>query len=389
MTVRKRLSSALNVFLVLWACGQAAGCAPVHRDPAPPPSDAVLRAEPWPEAGRNFRSDPRWLGGDGASSVDLGNGRVLWLFGDTFVDPRGSGDRHRAEIVRNTVAIQTGPDPARADIAFFWGQGPAGVPDAFFPHAGPDWYWPGDGILIERHVVVFLMTVGPAENELKFAAVGWAAVIIDNPEASPPAWHLRALQAPENRFGIVVGSASVLRSGEFVYAFGARPETRDVFLARWPARSFAQGDLSDMEWWTGDTAGWVPDAGLLAGSKKGPEPVFSDGQMEFTVEFVPARNRWLQVQTQSFLEPFLAARWAEHLTGPWSAMQDFYRPEALGRPGLLLYAGKSHPECTGAPFVFTYAVNSLDPDTLLRDKGIYYPEFLKGVLHAPGAPAVP
>src|SRR5215467_7748298 len=42
-------------------------------------------AAPWPEADCIFRSDPRWLGADAAFSVDLGQGRVLWLFGDSFV----------------------------------------------------------------------------------------------------------------------------------------------------------------------------------------------------------------------------------------------------------------------------------------------------------------
>jgi hypothetical protein len=39
----------------------------------------------WPEAGELFHSDPRWLGADAAFSIDLGQGRVLWMFNDTFV----------------------------------------------------------------------------------------------------------------------------------------------------------------------------------------------------------------------------------------------------------------------------------------------------------------
>jgi hypothetical protein len=311
--------------------------------------------------------------------VDLEDGRVLWLFGDSFVEPRGSGDRHKAEIVRNTVAIQTGNDPSRASVAFFWGRDSAGGgAGAFFPHEGPQWYWPGDGIRIERHLIVFLMTIGPADNELGFAAVGWAAVFVENPEDSPAVWDLRSLRTPADRFGIVVGSSSVLEWEGFVYAFGTRPETRNVFLARWQAASLARGDLSEPAWWTGESAGWVRNAGLSAGSDVKPEPVFSKGQMEFSVEYVPVLDRWLQVQSKSFMEPFLAARWAARLTGPWSSTKAFYRPEAVGQPGLLLYAGKSHPECTGAPFVFTYAVNTLDAEKILRDKSIYYPEFLKG-----------
>lgn len=31
----------------------------------------------WPEADKLFHSDPRWLGADGAFSIDLGGGRVV------------------------------------------------------------------------------------------------------------------------------------------------------------------------------------------------------------------------------------------------------------------------------------------------------------------------
>jgi len=337
-------------------------------------------AEPWPEASRNFRSDPRWLGGDGASTVDLGEGRVLWLFGDSFVDPAGTGDRRRAHIVRNSVAVQTGTDPALGGVAFFWGRGTGGEPEAFFPSPGPRWYWPGDGIVVQGRLVVFLMNVGAADNQLGFAADGWAAVHVPNPEASPADWAPRVLEPPDDRFGIVVGSSSVVGAGGFVHAFGTRPETREVFLARWPDASVAQGDLSGMAWWCGDGPGWVPDDSLRSGFPAAPWPVFSGGQMEFSVEYVPARGRWLQVQTQSILDPRLAARWAERLTGPWGLPAAFYRPEAAGQPTLLVYAGKAHPECSGAPLVLTYAVNTLDAERILGDTRIYYPEFLKGRL---------
>ena len=91
-----------------------------------PPSSDLLHAEPWPEADVLFRSDPRWLGADDAHSVDLGGGRVLWLFADTFVStarpgwPRLLPARRTAAMIRNSVAIQSGYDPSTASIAFYW-----------------------------------------------------------------------------------------------------------------------------------------------------------------------------------------------------------------------------------------------------------------------------
>src|SRR5208282_6632981 len=61
-------------------------------------------ATPWPEADKLFHSDPRWLGADAAFSIDLGQGRVLWMFNDTFVARKPGEDRSHSAFVRNTVA---------------------------------------------------------------------------------------------------------------------------------------------------------------------------------------------------------------------------------------------------------------------------------------------
>src|SRR5689334_15647058 len=66
---------------------------------------------PYPEGDRLFHADPRWLGGDAAISVPLSSDRVLWLFGDSFVDETAPYTRSEATFVHNTVAVQTGTDP--------------------------------------------------------------------------------------------------------------------------------------------------------------------------------------------------------------------------------------------------------------------------------------
>ena len=60
-----------------------------------------------------FHSDDRWRGADGAYSTLLPDGRVLWLFGDTFVTEQAVRARAGSTMVHNTVAVQSSTDAAR------------------------------------------------------------------------------------------------------------------------------------------------------------------------------------------------------------------------------------------------------------------------------------
>ena len=50
------------------------------------------------------RGRPRWLGGDGAYSIDLGGDRTLWLFGDSFI---ATSDAHLGTLSRSGPYVRT------------------------------------------------------------------------------------------------------------------------------------------------------------------------------------------------------------------------------------------------------------------------------------------
>jgi hypothetical protein len=348
----------------------------------PPPeganSSAVhIEAKPWPEADALFRKDPRWQGADDAYSVDLGSKRVLWLFADSFIARGDSNTRRGATMVRNSLAIQHGYDPSSASIKFYWG-GQDDTPTSFFQETPDVWYWPGHGIRINDLLLIFLMQVRKIDTGLGFEVFGWTAIAVDNPDEKPNNWKVRWLHSPENSFGVVVGSASILRIEDYIYAFSAKEPggTHDVYLVRWPVSKAVKGDLSEPCWWNGEKEGWIAQRQL----KQRPTVVFSGGQTEFTVHFETKLRRFLQVQTVGFGVADVSARWAEKLTGPWSDLQPFYRPNESNQGGVFVYAGKSHPELIGADLVLTYVVNNSDFGKLVNDASIYYPRFLKATL---------
>jgi hypothetical protein len=327
----------------------------------------------WPEADELFRRDPHWIGADGAYSVDLGDERTLWLFGDTWVDPSGRKRRGEGRMIRNSVAIQTGADPSRARIAFYWGGSP-GEPGSFFPERGRYWFWPGHGIRLDDRLLLFLMRVTSSDSGLGFRAAGWDAVAIENPDDAPSDWRLSWLEAPANDIGVVVGSASVLRSGDYVYAFGSQEPVspHPMYLVRWPIEEIGRGNLGSLEWWAGSEPGWV------ANDSSHPRmPAFLNGQSELTVHFDEATGQYLAIQTVGFGPADMALRAAPELTGPWTTPRVFYRPSEYYRPNVMIYAGKAHPQLAGADLVVTYATNTLDFAEQIADSLIYYPRFVR------------
>jgi hypothetical protein len=135
--------------------GLAGGVGLAARATGPRLGEFRLPASAWREADQIFHRDLHWLGADVASTVDLGGRRILWLFGDTWIDPSGAGARRGARMVSNSVAIQTGTDPTTASMTFYWGKTPDGRPDALFPDQDGESLWFGNGVRVGNRLVLF------------------------------------------------------------------------------------------------------------------------------------------------------------------------------------------------------------------------------------------
>jgi len=331
-----------------------------------------LSACPWTEAQMLFHGDPHWLGGDGASSVDLDMKRVLWLFGDSFVNEGDSRSRYNAVLVRNSIAVQSGRDPAKARMRFFWNKR-KGKPTAYFQEEGDEWFWPGSGAPLKRAlIIIFLMKIRESRGGLGFEPSGWKAVLIADTGKDASMWHIKYLSCPPTQ-RILVGSSSTLILDSFLYAFCTDWKDNFVYLVRWPLGDACRGDLSHLQWWMG-TNGWMEGKPL----EPKPVPVFTGGQVEFTVHYEPRIKRFLQIQTFSLNDPCLSMRFSQDLTGPWTLPICFFQPPEKRLPGLLIYAGKAHKVFNGADLAFTYSVNTMDKKKILKEKVIYYPVVLKG-----------
>lgn len=346
-------------------------------------------AQPWPEATGRFRTPGPWLGADSAYTVDLGSGRVLWLFGDTFIDPARDGSRVNGPNVflRNSVALQTPAqdtsayDLSRSQLTFFTGPERAGAPTSFFAETDTgDWFWPLHGwIAPGGKLLLFRLQVQKVSTGFGFAVRGWDAVAIDAPQAPPSAWTPRAIGGEPTGAPRLIGS-SVLVDGDHLYAYAAKNDDADhaIYLARFELaalRGLPAGALGDPEWFTGrsyqrQSAGAVPDV------------VLPGGQIEFSVHYDRRLERFVQFQTRGLFasdpQTAIVMRTAPRPEGPWSEPVPIYVPPvpAGADPNkLLAYAAKAHPEQRGADLVLTYMQNDVANPAPIDS--VYYPEVLR------------
>lgn len=335
--------------------------------------------EPWPEADALFHQDPRWLGSDGGASVDLGGGRSLWLFGDTFVALDRRDVRERSCMVRNTVAVMDGRSPETATMTFHWRTAPDGLPESFFPAGGRDicfqaddsWFWPLDGVRVESGgpLVVFLSRLRPDREGLGFAGDGWEAVLVENPDDDPEEWRVDSLGGPPNPWGIELGNPAVHVEDNWLYAFGTS-EPFDVHLARWPVGTVLAGDLGAPEWWTGEERGFVPEVEL----DEKPATLFADALAESVRE---VDGGFVALQTIGIGKASLGVRRAPAVTGPWSEPEVLWQPPEAERAGVSIYGFETHPELDAdGALALSYGSNADEFADVIADESLYYPRFV-------------
>ena len=314
-----------------------------------------------------FKQDKYWRGADGAATIDLENGKILWLFSDSFVNPKGNGKRPGSVMINNTLAIQEGNDLQNSEFRFYW-KGSNKKPEAFFEVPGETWFWTGHGTIADGKLLIFLFEEKSTTEGLGFESVGWTLAMISNPNDDPEKWEIRYVKGPMT-FGVIVGSSAVLKDEDFVYAFGVKePGTHETFLLRSEIKKISNGDLSGMEWWTGNK--WESNL------KELPKPaVLFEGQTEFSVHYDNSINKYVQIQTFGFGHSSLGFRLADKLEGPWSEPVIFYTPKL--QEGEFNYTANAHPELKSDGILITYNVNNFDFGKLTKNENIYYPRLIK------------
>ena len=315
-----------------------------------------------------FKKDKYWRGADGAATIELSSGKILWLFSDTFIDQDGSGKRSNSKtMIRNSIAIQDS-NTLKSKLTYYF-KGSDQKPEDFFNVPGKSWFWTGHGLSIKNKLVIFLIEETSTNTGIGFEAIGWYVAIIDNPADNPDKWIINYFKGPKT-FNVIVGSSAVLKDENYVYAFGVKePETHETYLLRFEKRKLMNGDLSNLEWWTNNE--WS--------DKVNEEPKSSSlfiAQTEFSVHYDQDLKKFIQIQTYGFGTASIGYRLAEQLYGPWSEPVLFYTP-LLQEEKEFVYTANAHPEYNSDELIITYNINNGDFQRLISNEDIYFPKIIK------------
>ena len=328
------------------------------------------------EAGDQLFRGTRWRGSDDAYTVDLGDDRSLWLFGDCFIADEGNDTRVGSHFVNNSVGLQIGREPATATMQFRWDDSDPTSPEAFFPREDADHYfWPYHGARLGDRVLVFCMLVGPPSgekhdggvwDEIPFTIEGWRAFWLDNIDADLSEWTVSpATELPADAPGILGACVLLDESWMYVWSHGRGAS----YLARFDFAAATAGDLRNPLWWDG--SGWSADASTAQLS-------LDPSTTEFTVHKRDGRYLLVDVHSFGVPETGIQVRWADRPEGPWSERTEVFRIPEASRDGVIAYAGKGHPELAGPGLLVTYATNTSGlADVIWNDESIYYPSFVR------------
>jgi hypothetical protein len=335
-TVLAALSTVLATGgTAVWALGDAAPRGAgirVEAPAAPAPQAAAAAArlrrcgpEPTDAAGWSAvfdRLDGDWAGGDTALSARLADGRLLWVFGDSFVgDVRADGSRAAgSRIVRNSVLVSDGgcvdaATPGRTSL----------------PGRGGTWLWPTSVVARPApggatSVVVFAQRMrSTGAGAWSFERVGAAAVELRAAaRGAVTVGPVRDLPGTD----VLWGAGSAQRGGT-VYLYGTREVRRPLVMGRELLVARAPlATVSDVRTWSYRTgSGWSRDAARAAvvlpaetGVSTTPAVVVADGAFRIVTKPQEVFDERIVVMSSS--TPY----------GPWTSRVVLRSPSTQARP---------------------------------------------------------
>jgi hypothetical protein len=343
--------------------------------------DIHVTVEPVETLNEAFRGSAEWRGSDCAYSFPIGENKSLWLFGDTMIHQQNSHD----VMINNTAAWLDQSGPGELSMQFFWkikdGQ-PASI---LKPEEGDEWYWPGDGIVSDGKIWLFVKRVRrtkkPGPEEFQFDWFADDLLCLEPADGDPTQWTSKTFSLPEQHGKTLFGTACV-SDNQYMYVYcswaklASGLDAHPAIVARISKASLPYSSSTDWQYWSKTKKAWVAD-------QNDATILFLDAAPEMTVSYLPSLRKYVAVYMPTLSDKILM-RIAPKPEGPFSDPILLYRtPESqikLDGKTVGVYSAKAHPELSPSnshELIITYCSNPGGMNEHGMRPDLYFPHALK------------
>ena len=363
---------------------------------APANSQCVLPAAPNPATiDSNFDSffmqnGPGWTGGDGSYSLLLPDGTNLWMWSDSYigtVDPQTRLRKSYIFTAHNSLTIQNQNTNTLTTVGY-----PPQATSYFVPANRKDWFWVGDGLVVQTSPGVYKIKIMLLEWTGAFKLVGNSLATLSWPSLAIDSIAPVALPDTSIEWG-----SRIMQVGATFYIYGLKDPGNDnktPYLARTTSVNYLTNPAK-WQYWNATQNKWLAgqsNATALSGVTA-ITPEYSVDRMTYN-----GKPFYLMTGMDPQNPPFplwdaVTTWYSCSPQGPWSNKATVYTTPEAGANGckvgtLVTYNPKAHPEFTDANgILLTYNVNANDSSDLVCAND-YMPRFLRLTIPGvtPGAP---
>ena len=303
-----------------------------------------------------------WTGGDGTASVPLPDGRVVWLFADTYLGSvNADGSRPAsAPMVNNTIVVQDG-----TTLTTTLHGGTATTPEALVkPAAKDEYFWAADGTVEAGSLKVLYNRYRRTGSGMwDFSLVGTALASFGLPSLTLSS----VVDLPLN--STIAWGSAVLEGTSHTYIFGSSSDSSGMKFGH-VARVPSGGLGGTWEFWNGNS--WSATEATTA-------RLLSGVGTSYAVQQVGDHYVLTTQENNVSFNPQFVAYTAPSPTGPFSGPIDlFTAPEQGPGTSAFVYTARLHPELArSGKLLMSYDVNSFKAEDNLADARLYRPRFVE------------
>lgn len=335
---RRRWASSLGAGLVLLA---VTSCTPDEMESL------------WTAYGNDNDRVDSWTGGDGTYSVELPDGRVAWLFSDSYlgeVEPDGTRSSP-PPLVNNSIVVQDSVDGLLGPTLLSETDGGGLAGRILSSDPCNVRYWVNDGTVEGNVLRVFVykhqrVPACPGEDGTwEFAGVGLATLSLPDLELQSEPVLVPSAHS-EARSGHIIWGVSIVEEADFTYIYGhATPASNPFVNTMYVARSQAGDITGSWDYWDG--TGWSGDieAASPLATADGDRIDVSGGVFAEDDHYV------LVGKGSQFLHDTIEGSTAPTPAGPFTEPTPLYTIPEQGEPchddtdlNMFTYRVKPHPE---------------------------------------------